>query len=373
MSYDANSMLRRQFLASAALFSQPSFTPLFDGRSLTGWQVVDGPDSAFFVDDGAIVVSEAANSPTWLRSAKQYENFELRAEFFVKGWIDSGLLLHAPLHGNAQDAGFCIKLFHKQETPKPEGMGSIFPLVAPKTNNVKSKGEWNQIRVLFDWPRLQVWTNGEVIQDLDITTHPELAQRLRQGYIGLQSLSYPIRFRNIEIRELPGKVKWQSLYTKPADLQANWQVEEGKARWSAMGDTLRADGLGHLITRQRFQDCALELYIRASLHSNGGIMFRAEGSGNKAHYEIQLHDVEGAVYPTGSLYGIQRAKYPRIPPETWYLFQLFAKGPHLVIRINGETVTDYKKLDRTGDGHILLQAHQAGRWIEYKDIRVRPL
>jgi len=363
-------MFRRQFLASAALFAQPAFTPLPFNR----WQVVDGPDSAFFVDNGDIVVSEAANSPTWLRSEKQYENFELRAEFFVKGWIDSGLLFHAPRHGNAQDAGFCIKLFHKRESPRPEGMGSIFPLIPPKTNNVKSQGEWNQLRVHFDWPRLQVWSNGEVIQDLAVTTHPELAHRLRQGYIGLQSLSYPIHFRNIEIRELPGKVKWQSLYTSPPDLAANWQVEEGKAKWSPMGDTLRADGLGHLMTRERYKDFALELYVRASLRSNGGILFRAEGSGGaKPHYEIQLHDVEGAVYPTGSLYGLQRAKYPHIPPETWYLFQLFVKDRRALIRVNGETVTDYNALDRLGDGHILLQAHQAGRWIEYKDIRVRAI
>lgn len=367
-------MFRRQFLTASTLLAQPPYTPLFNGRNLDGWQVVDGPESAFYVDDGAIVVSEAANSPTWLRTAKQYENFDLRAEFFVKGWIDSGLLLHAPLHGDAQDAGICIKLFHKLESPKPEGMGSIFPLLAPKTVNVKSKGEWNEIRVRFDWPRLQVWTNGEVVQDLDVETNPELGHRLRQGYIGLQSLSYPIRFRNIEIRELPGKVKWRSLYTKPADLTANWQVEEGKAKWSPMGDTLRADGLGHLMTRERFKDFALELYVRASLHSNGGILFRAEGSGgSKEHYEIQLHDVEGAVYPTGSLYGLKRAKYPHIPPESWYLFQLFVKDRHALIRVNGETVTDYNSLDRTGDGHILLQAHQAGRWIEYKDIRVRAI
>ncbi|HEU0122218.1 MAG TPA: DUF1080 domain-containing protein [Bryobacteraceae bacterium] len=368
-------MIRRHFLASALLAAQPApaFTSLFDGQSLHGWHVVDGPESSFYVEDGAIVVSEAANSPTWLRSAKQYENFELQFEFFVKGWIDSGLLLHAPLHGNAQDAGFCVKLFHKNESPKPEGMGSIFPVVAPKGNNVKSKGEWNQIRVRFDWPKLQVWTNGEQIQDVNVETVPELAHRLRHGFIGFQSLSYPIRFRNIAVRELPGSTPWRTLYGKAADLSANWQVEEGKAKWTPIGDILRADGLGHLATKERFQDFALETYIRAALHSNGGVLFRAEGSGQKAHYEIQLHDVEGAVYPTGSLYGLKRARFPHIAPEAWYLFQLFVKGPSVTVRINGETVTEYNTLDRTGDGHILLQAHQAGRWIEYKDIRVRAL
>lgn len=370
-------MLRRVFLASSAAgalsAAADGFVPLFNGRDLTGWRVVDGPDSSFFVEDGAIVVSQAGNSPTWLQSHRTYENFELRGEFFVKGWIDSGLLLHAPTHGNAQDAGFCIKLFHKREAPKPEGMGSIFPVIAPKTVNVKSNGEWNTFRVRFAWPKLEVWTNGEQVQDVDVTAHPELAHRLRHGHIGLQSLSYPIRFRGLEVKELPGTVAWEPLYTQASHLESKWTVEEGKAKWTPIGSTLRADGLGHLATKERYADFSLELYIRAALHSNGGILFRADGSGQKAHYEIQLHDVEGAVYPTGSLYGIRRARFPRIPPETWYPFQLLVKGPRVIVRVNGETVTDYTGLDRLEAGHILLQAHQMGRWIEYKDIRVRKI
>ena len=143
---------------------------------------------------------------------------------------------------------------------------------------------------------------------------------------------------------------------------------------AGMGNILRGDGSGHIGTKELYQDLELELYVRASKHSNGGIFFRAEGAGgNHPHYEIQLHDVEGAVYPTGSLYGIRRAKYPRIKDEEWYLFQLFVKGKQCLIRINGETVVDFDNLDRTAPGMIILQAHDGPRWIEYRRIRVRIL
>lgn len=370
-------MHRRGFIGSllgAGLLQaegEGGFQALFDGRTLNGWKVEDGPATAFRPDGEDVVVTEAGNSPTWLRSEKSFENFELRGEFFVKGWIDSGIYLHAPLHGNAQDSGLCIKLFHKKEQPKLEGMGAIFPVVAPKLVNVKDGGTWNAIRVKFDWPSLQVWSNGELIQDIDCEKHPELQWRLREGYLGLQSLGYPIRFRKMEIRELPAKVRWQPLYGAPSDFDANWQVEEGKAKWQPIGSTLRADGLGHLATKERYRDFALQMYVRASKHSNGGVLFRAEGSGRKPHYEIQLHDVEGAVYPTGSLYGFRRAKYLRVPPEEWYLYQMFVKDRRCVVRINGETVTDYDAMENLNAGHILLQAHQEGRWIEYKDVRIR--
>ena len=152
----------------------------------------DGPETAFYVNDGAIVVHESAGYPTWLRSARQYENFDFRGEFFVKGWTNSGIYLHAPEHGRNMWCGMKINIFHQVDAkPAPESMGSIFPVVAPLKVNVKNKGEWNSFRILMDWPRLRVWTNDEPIQDLDVETVPELRHRLRSGYLGLESLSYP--------------------------------------------------------------------------------------------------------------------------------------------------------------------------------------
>lgn len=368
---------RRAFLSLAAtpLLAQEEsgFQPLCDGKSLQGWQVIDGPESAFYLDNGEIVVSESGNSPTWLATTRSYENFELRCDFYMKGWIDSGIYLHAPVHGHAMDSGFCIKLFHKEEPPKPESMGAIFPVLAPKLTNVKSKGDWNSLRIVMDWPRLQVWSNGAVVQDVNVDQHPELKYRLRDGRIGLQSLSYPIRFRNLRIKELPSKTAWTSLYNEPADFEKNWFVEEGKAKWLPLGPVLRADNVGHLATKAKYKDFAFECFVRAQKHSNGGIIFRAEGSGAKPHFEIQLHDVEGAVYPTGSLYHYRRAKYPRIRSEEWYLLQLFVKDRQCVVRINGETVVDYPDLDRGDAGYVMLQAHQNARWVEYKGVRIREI
>ena len=199
-------MNRRKFLTSAAAApalaaaqSSDTFTPLFDGRTLVGWSIRQGPESAFYVRDGAIVVHQSTGFPAWLRSAKEYENFDFRGEFFVQGWIDSGIYFHAPEHGRNTWEGMQMKIFHQQdEKPMPNSMGSIFPLIAPLKVNVKSKGDWNEFRIL--------------VQDLNLESIPELRHRLRRGYLGLASLSYPIRFRNLRVQELPPKEKWQALY-----------------------------------------------------------------------------------------------------------------------------------------------------------------
>jgi len=350
------------------------FTQLVDGKTLSGWSVREGPESAFYVRDGAIVVHESSSFPTWLRSDAPYENFDFRGEFFIQGWIDSGIYFHAPEHGRNTWEGMQMKIFHQRdETPMPNSCGSIFPLIAPLKVNVKSKGEWNDFRILMDWPSLRIWINGELIQDLDVGAHPELKYRLRRGYLGLASLSYPIRFRNLRIRELAAKEKWQTLYEKPEDFE-KWFISEGKPRFEPLSEVLWADGQGHLATKEKFRDFELRMYVRASKSHNSGVLFRTTGQGlSGRHYEIQLHDVEEAHFPTGSLYYFKRSVYPKIEPEKWFPFHLIVEGNRCVVRINGETVTEYDRLENLEEGSIELQAHRPGYWTEFKQIRIKRL
>jgi 3-keto-disaccharide hydrolase len=373
---------RRRFLqcltlAPAAAFAQneQGFTSLFDGKTLDGWRIHEGRSGAFYVNDGSIVVHQSSGYPTWLGTENVYENFDFRCEFFVRGWMDSGVFIHAPEYGPPSKTGMKVNIFHKvDDPPKPESMGSIFPLVPPRLVNVVSGGAWNSMRILMDWPRLKVWVNDEVVLDLDVESVPDLRYRLRQGHIGLESLSYPIRFRNLRIRELPSKERWETLYEQPSDFD-KWFLSEGKPSFEPLGEVLHGDGSGHLATKSTYRDFELQLYIRATRHHNGGVLIRTSGKGLKSdrYYEIQLHDVAESHYPTGSLYHYKRARYPDIEPLKWYLMQLRAEGPNCLVRINGETVLEYDKLENTEEGHIELQAHAPGKWTEFKSIRVKRL
>jgi hypothetical protein len=375
-------MDRRSFIRAAGAavpaFQSIAQTPpgtvaLFDGRTLAGWSIEEGPESAFYVDDGAIVVSESATYPTWLRSAREYENFDFRAEFFIRGWIDSGIYIHAPEHGRNTWEGIQVKIFHQRdEKPLSNSMGSLFPLVAPTTVNVRNRAEWNTLRIRMDWPRLKVWTNGEEIQNLSLEQLPEFRHRLRRGYIGLASLSYPIRFRNLSIEELPAKEQWDVLYLQPSDME-KWTVSDGKPNFKPLGRVMRADGLGNLATKEKFRDFELRMYVRGVKDHNGGVMFRSGGGPKAQHYEIQLHDVEEAHYPTGSLYHFKRSVYPKIAPQRWFPFHLIVQGKRCLVRVNGDTVMEYDQLENLNEGVIELQAHRNGYWMEYKDIRIKRL
>ena len=88
-------------------------------------------------------------------------------------------------------------------------------------------------------------------------------------------------------------------------------------------------------------------------------------------YEIQLHDVEGAHFPTGSLYFHKRATYPKIEPEVWFPFQLIVRDRTCLVRINGDTVLEYDQLENLNEAPIQLQQHAPGKWTEYKQILVK--
>jgi hypothetical protein len=251
-------------------------------------------------------------------------------------------------------------------------MGAISLVVGPKRADAHKEG-WNTLRVHCAWPDLQVWVNDAEVQDFRLDSHSELSRRLRRGYIGISTLSYPLHVRNVTVKELPSKWKPVTLFGGPADMD-KWSVTESNQRapgqFRAYGNVLRADGLGDFTTKETYKDFDLQMYVRGSWQHNGGVLFRYKG---KTRYEIQLHDVEDAHYPTGSLYHYKRASYPRISPEKWYLFQLLVKGRNCQVRIDGDTVMEYDSLEDLDAGGIGLQAHQAERWIEYKDILLTSL
>jgi len=74
-----------------------------------------------------------------------------------------------------------------------------------------------------------------------------------------------------------------------------------------------------------------------------------------------------------SLYHHKRAIYPRISDDEWFPMQIRVKGPHLLVRVNGDTVLEYDQLENLEAGHIELQAHQPGSWLEFKGIRIKEL
>lgn len=358
---------------------EDGFTVLFDGKTLTNWSIVDGGENAFQVVDGVIHCPGKAHYPCWLKSDKTYENFDLRYEYRYKGWCNSGIFFSAPKYGRKSKVGFEIQIDQLNPDQIPVAMsGAIFESVPPPKYPDRLNGEWNEGRILFNWPNLKVWINGELIHDLNVEENEDLKYRWRHGYIGLQDMGYQCWYRNIRIKELPSKEKWTVLFDGTS--MDGWHVEDDPTRddlgrWEFADGVIRGlDGTTYMVTDGEWKDFELQCYVRTKKNANGGIFIRWKQLPRDRGNEIQIENIPDSNNPTGSVYGLVRAvQAPFIEDKTWFPMQIIVKDKTVIVRVNGETVARYDDLQIVREGHIALQMHSTGSWIEWKDIRIKEL
>ena len=135
-------------LIPPAAMAEEGFVSLFNGRDLDGWVIQDGPDGCFRARDGRLECTGAYGFPAWLRSERTYENFTLRFEFRLGYYAESGLLIHAPLHGRKSRVGIGVKLCD-DEAPgaRAQHCGTIIGVSPPRYVATHHFDEWNQVEV----------------------------------------------------------------------------------------------------------------------------------------------------------------------------------------------------------------------------------
>src|SRR3954462_11779989 len=72
------------------------FTPLFNGKDLTGWKAT-GKTDVWGAENGVLYV--AGGGGGWLLTEKEFKDFELRLEYKMPKMGNSGVGLRTPLPG----------------------------------------------------------------------------------------------------------------------------------------------------------------------------------------------------------------------------------------------------------------------------------
>jgi hypothetical protein len=196
--------------AAFAWGQENDFVPLFDGKSLAGWE---GNKEIFRVEDGAIIagsLTERVAHNEFLASEREYEDFELR--------------LKARLTGQGQNAGV---QFRSQRVPDHFEMigyqcdmatmqgrpiwGALYDesrrrkfLAEPDATRlaeVLKKDQWNDLVIRCEGPHIQIWVN-----DFKTVDYTEMEEGIaRRGKLGLQihgGAPAQAAYRDIRIRVL---------------------------------------------------------------------------------------------------------------------------------------------------------------------------
>ena len=97
-------------------------------------------------------------------------------------------------------------------------------------------------------------------------------------------------------------------------------------------------------------------------------------------YEAQINQTHDDPRKTGSLYGVQDNFAMVTNDYEWFAYQITVRGKRIVLKVNGQTITDYTEpnnLNRPwrqlGEGTFAIQAHDPGRPVFLRNIRVHSI
>lgn len=183
---------------------------LFNGRDLSGWTVVGDNDECWAVVDGLL---RPVAQGGWLSTEREFDDFELDAEYRLAPGSNSGVFLRAPHEGRTSRMGMEIQLiddFTDAYGPlEPWQLsGSLYDVAAADRGAARPAGEWQQVLIRAQGRRLTVKLNGIQVLDVDLDGFPQARDdhpglQRERGFIGLQNYGgRDIAFRRIRLREL---------------------------------------------------------------------------------------------------------------------------------------------------------------------------
>jgi len=355
--------------ANSAIAADPEFTPLFNGKDLSGWVNVNVAPNTFTVKDGMIV---STGKPTGvIHSEKQYENFILELEWrHMQPMGNAGLFVwSAPVTapGTPFARAIEVQILDGRNSETYTSHGDIFSIhgstmkpdrphpagamrCLPSERRAKPSPEWNHYRVVASDGVIKLSVNGKEVSGGTECNY-------RKGYICLESEGSECHFRNIKIAELPstGAKPEQTaplaegfvpLYTG-LDL-LGWKVADGAGEHFKPTDwTLKYDGKSEakgpsLLTEKRFVDYVLICDWR--LVGNRAATAAARPSG------ISLRGGEQAItigmpggasgWPLGAVAGKNADK----GHNQWNRTKITVRGKTVTVIVNGETVLPAREM-----------------------------
>jgi hypothetical protein len=205
--------------------AEAGFTPIFNGKDLTGW---DGKPGWWKVEDGALTAEstpekpcEAANYLIW--RGGQPADFELIADFRLSAAGNSGIQLRsqalpnwdtsgyqADMSGDGELVGFVYEHTRgliagrgERVSIGPDGKREAAKLGdAAELLKIYKKEDWNTYRIICRGPEITLFINGTLMCQF---TDRDAQQAASQGIIALQMHPGPpmkIEFKNIRLKEL---------------------------------------------------------------------------------------------------------------------------------------------------------------------------
>lgn len=170
-----------------------SWRPVFDGKSLDGWELFGGESGDWKVVDGVLTSGGKRNRLVFTKET--FSDFDVVIECRLDKRVNSGLFVRTN-KSESPGVGYEAQLAFA-ETPANAGcyVGGIFKH-APFRQSLVRPNEWFTLEVRCRGPRITLFVNGE-----QTVEYEEPARRFETGHIALNTWDGGVaEFRRIEVR-----------------------------------------------------------------------------------------------------------------------------------------------------------------------------
>jgi 3-keto-disaccharide hydrolase len=184
---------------SPASTSSAGWTPLFNGKDLSGWKNYGA--EKWTVDHGEILGEAVTKAYGYLGTEKTYKNFEMKGKFKAEGSGNSGIFYHSSIEGTD------IKGVQVEVDPHPNmHTGGLYEtggrqwLVWPSPDAEKAMkvGDWNDVQFSVRGTHIVTSVNGVLALD-----YTDPSPKFVDGIIALQLHAGgegKMRFRELYVR-----------------------------------------------------------------------------------------------------------------------------------------------------------------------------
>lgn len=190
-----------------------TWTPLFNGRDLTGWEHVGA--GRFVIEDGALK-TEGGMGLLWF-TERPFRDVVLRVVYRNPEGRNAGVFIRIPEPpADAWEAvhrGYEVQIDDRSEDESTT-TGALYSLTRVMARPSRP-GEWNTLEIFLDGDRTVVTVNGVLVTyhregdevlPREADWEPERGPRPTEGFIGLQNHGPGdvVYFREVSVRPLGG-------------------------------------------------------------------------------------------------------------------------------------------------------------------------
>ena len=332
------------------------FSPLFNGKDLTGWVPHPRWPGTWAVE-GGVLTGRPDGGPlgfpaqTYLRTARSdYTDFHLRVEARVKPGSKGGVLVRVGDGGEIYPSttdrwikGYDIDI--EARNGEPTWTGGIMCgnyILSPPTPPTAKPGEWFVMDVVVSGWDITVKIDGRVVN-----TFTDKSSRSAAGFLSLQSFgaSSAIEFRKVEIQELPGTPAGGPAATRAATVRGgSWSIDGTDLVQTSLTDSSlffgNPDWTDYDFSYETRTDPA-----EGSALQGGSAMFRRQDSANyHAFVPGMYYGKWNEVNRTEGGKWVRDVTSKRSDYEVgkWHTVAIRVRGDQFRCSLDGEVLFDYR-------------------------------